>query len=79
MKTFSLEQANALIPQLEELLDEMARVRDRLLGIGPSLETVLRAADGNGGSKQASAYVSIVKTSCAFKQSGHRVHINSQM
>ena len=61
MKTFTLAQANALISQLDQLLEEMLAVRAQLLALGPSLETVLRAADGNGGSKKAGDYVLLMQ------------------
>ncbi|MBI3913224.1 MAG: DUF2203 domain-containing protein [Chloroflexi bacterium] len=61
MKTFTLDQANALVPELEKLLEEMAHVRNELLAIGPSIEAVLTAADGNGGSKKASEYVLLMQ------------------
>ncbi|MBI3740973.1 MAG: DUF2203 family protein [Chloroflexi bacterium] len=63
MKTFTLAEANALIPQLEQLVDDMRAVRAQLLAMGPSLESVVRAADGNGGSKKASAYVRFSRVS----------------
>ncbi len=61
MKTFTLAQANALISQLDQLLEEMLAVRAQLLALGPSLEPVLRAADGNGGSKKAGDYVLLMQ------------------
>ena len=57
MKTFTLAEANALIPQLEELLREMIVLRDSLMTMGASLQPMLLRAGGNGGSKAGSEYV----------------------
>lgn len=61
MKTFTLEQANALIPQVEQLLDEMTHVRDQIVASGASLESVLRRASGNGGNKTSSEYILLLQ------------------
>ena len=61
MKTFTLDEANALLSECEQLLEEMVTVRTQLLGMGPSLESVMRAADGNGGSKRAGQYVLLLQ------------------
>ncbi|MBI5651789.1 MAG: DUF2203 domain-containing protein [Chloroflexi bacterium] len=57
MKTFTLDEANALVPQLEELLREMIGLRDSLMTMGASLQPMLLRAGGNGGSKAGSEYV----------------------
>jgi hypothetical protein len=57
LKTFTLAEANALIPQLEELLREMIVLRDSLMTMGASLQPMLLRAGGNGGSKAGSEYV----------------------
>ena len=57
MKTFTLEEANALVPQLEALLEEIASLRDKLVSMGPTLQPVVQRAGGNGGSKAGSEYV----------------------
>ncbi len=56
-KTFTLEEANAYIPQLEQLLAEMQSIREQLVAEAPVLENVLSSAGGNGGSKAASEYL----------------------
>ncbi len=57
MKTFTLEEANSLLPQIEELLVEMITLRDALVTMGASLQPMLLRAGGNGGSKAGSEYV----------------------
>ena len=61
MKTFTLEQANALVPQLDELLEEMAKLRDKIVSLGQSLQTVVQHAGGNGGSKAGGEYVLLLQ------------------
>ena len=61
MKTFTLEEANALVPQVEQLLDEMTEVRDQIVASGASLESVLRRASGNGGNKSSSEYILLLQ------------------
>ncbi len=61
MKTFTLEEANALLPHVRALLDDMVESRAQILASGASLESVLRHASGNGGSKQASGFVLLLQ------------------
>lgn len=61
MKTFTLDEANALVPQLAELLDEITTMRDQLISMGPSLQPVVQHAGGNGGSKAGSEYVLVLQ------------------
>ncbi len=61
MKTFTLEEANALVPQVDQLLTEMIDVRGKIVAGGTDLESVLRHAGGNGGSKKASEYVLLLQ------------------
>ena len=61
MKTFTLEEANTLIPQIDQLLAEMVEVRTKIVAGGADLESVLRRAGGNGGSKKASEYVLLLQ------------------
>ena len=56
MKTFTLEEANALVPQIAELIDELIQARDQLANLGAKLQSVIGQADGNGGSKAGSEY-----------------------
>ena len=57
MKTFTLEEANALVPQIAELIDELIQARDQLANLGAKLQSLIGHADGNGGSKTGSEYV----------------------
>lgn len=61
MKTFTLEQANALVPQLDELLEEMTKLRDKIVTVGQSLQPVVQHAGGNGGSKAGGEYVLLLQ------------------
>lgn len=61
MRTFTLEEANALLPHVRALLDDMVESRAQILASGASLESVLRHASGNGGSKQASGFVLLLQ------------------
>ncbi len=61
MKTFTLEEANALVPQINELLDEMTNLRDQIVSMGSALQSVLQHAGGNGGSKVGSDYVLLLQ------------------
>ena len=55
-KLFTVEEANALLPKLRELLDDLALHRDALREKAPHLEPILRAAGANGGGRVGSEY-----------------------
>ena len=55
-RLFTVEEANALLPTLREILDEAALYRDALREKAPHMEPILRAAPGNGGGKAGSEY-----------------------
>lgn len=59
MKTFTLEEANALVPQINQLLDELTAARDQLATLGGKLHAtrLLQRAGGNGGNKHGNDYV----------------------
>ncbi len=61
LKTFTVEEANACIPQLEELLGELQSIRENLHANGPAVESVLRHAPGNGGSRAAGEYLLLLQ------------------
>jgi len=61
VKTFTLEEANALIPQLDELLGETADLRNKIVAAGQALQPLLQHAGGNGGSKAGSEYVLLLQ------------------
>jgi|DewCreStandDraft_1066081.scaffolds.fasta_scaffold04757_5 hypothetical protein len=54
---FTLEEANALLPQLEDLIGEILAVRQRILDHQSELWPVLEKAGQNGGNAFASAIV----------------------
>jgi hypothetical protein len=55
-RLFTVEEANALLPTLQEILDDVAIHRDALREKAPHMEPILRASTGNGGGKAASEY-----------------------
>ena len=55
-KLFTVEEANALLPKLKELLDDVAIHRDALRERAPRLEPILQAANTNGGGRVGSEY-----------------------
>jgi hypothetical protein len=55
-RLFTLEEANALLPRLREILDEAAIHRNALREKAPRMEPILRAAIANGGGKAGSEY-----------------------
>jgi hypothetical protein len=55
-KLFTVEEANALLPRLRELLDDLALHRDALREKAPHLEPILAAASSNGGGRAGSEY-----------------------
>ena len=60
-KTFTLEEANACLPQVAELLEELITVRGQLAKQSAEIETVLGQSSGNGGSKTASEYAMLIE------------------
>ncbi|MCS6844490.1 MAG: DUF2203 domain-containing protein [Caldilineales bacterium] len=50
---FTLEEANALLPQLNALLEQLMEARRAIVEARPDLWPVLKKAIGNGGSKKA--------------------------
>lgn len=58
MRFFTLEEANALLPQLEAIIGEMLSARQRILDKQPDLWPVLEKAAHNGGNLLASSVVS---------------------
>ena len=56
MKTFTLEQANALVPMIADLLEHVTETRNQLVAASESLQSVVQKAGGNGGSKAGSEY-----------------------
>ena len=55
-RLFTVEEANALLPTLRELLDDLAHHRDALREKAPHLEPILQAAVANGGGLAGSEY-----------------------
>jgi hypothetical protein len=55
-RLFTVEEANALLPTLKELLDDLALHRDALREKAPHLEPILQAAVANGGGRAGSEY-----------------------
>ena len=55
-KLFTVEEANALLPKIQELLDDLTLHRDALREKAPHIEPILRAAGENGGGRVGSEY-----------------------
>jgi hypothetical protein len=55
-RLFTVEEANALLPTLRELLDELSLHRDALREKAPHLEPILQATVANGGGRAGSEY-----------------------
>ena len=55
-KLFTVKEANALLPKLRELLDDLALHRDALHEKAPHLEPILKSAGTNGGGRVGSEY-----------------------
>lgn len=56
-KLFTLEQANALLPQLEQLLGDLVSLRDEMAAHAQTVESFLPKAKGNGGGDRANQFV----------------------
>lgn len=55
-RLFTVEEANALLPRLRELLEDVAVHRDRVREKAPHLEPIFAASASNGGGRTASEY-----------------------
>ncbi|HZC18525.1 MAG TPA: DUF2203 domain-containing protein [Rubrobacteraceae bacterium] len=55
-RLFTVEEANALLPKLRELLKDIAVHRDRMREKAPRLEPILKASASNGGGRVGSEY-----------------------
>ena len=55
-RLFTIEEANALLPKLQELLKDVGVRRDRIREKALQLEPVLKASASNGGGKVGSEY-----------------------
>ncbi len=55
-KLFTVGEANALLPRLKELLEDVARHRDSLREKASHMEPILRATGANGGGRAGSEY-----------------------
>ncbi len=61
MKTFTVDEANGLLQQIDELLGEITTLRDQLVKAGGDLESVLRHASGDGGNKVGGEYLLVLQ------------------
>jgi hypothetical protein len=55
-RLFTVEEANALLPTLREILDDVSLHRDALREKAPHVEPILKASTENGGGKAGSEY-----------------------
>ncbi len=61
MRIFTLEQANQLIPYLNQTIDQLIKIRDQLAREGVQLHSLLQRASGNGGNQHSNAYDLLLK------------------
>lgn len=54
---YTLDEANALLPELRRVLSDVRRSRDQLVETWPEAEPVVRAAKTNGGGKEGEGYL----------------------
>ncbi len=55
-RLFTVEEANALLPRLRELLGDVALRRDAMREKAPHLQPILQSAGANGGGRVGSEY-----------------------
>jgi hypothetical protein len=55
-RLFTVEEANALLPRLRKLLDDVALHRDTMREKAPHLQPILESAGANGGGRVGSEY-----------------------
>ena len=55
-KLFTVEEANALLPKLRELLEDVSTHREAIRERAPYVEPILQASARNGGGKVGSEY-----------------------
>jgi hypothetical protein len=55
-RLFTVDEANALLPTLKDLLEDVSRYRDALREKTPHMEPILRSASANGGGRAGSEY-----------------------
>jgi len=55
-RLFTVDEANALLPKLKELLEDLAAHRDALREKAPHMEHILRSSVANGGGRIGSEY-----------------------
>ena len=58
-KIFTVEEANALLPQVRGLMEKILAARQDALAKRPDLWPVLETAAGNGGSKKAGELLAV--------------------
>jgi hypothetical protein len=55
---FTIEEANRLIPQIQRLVERLRQGQQRLRSHRPTAEALAQNATGNGGGRDAGAYLS---------------------
>jgi hypothetical protein len=68
-KFFTVEEANALLPRIRVLMEQMFDLREQAMALRPDVWPVLEKAAGNGGSRKAGELLIIFqKFEVLFKQ-----------
>jgi hypothetical protein len=70
-KLFSIEEANALIPQLKTLLARIQTERQRMLEMRPELEKAQEGSNRDWGTPRGAEYIEILD---AFQQAVKDIH-----
>lgn len=61
MRTFTLEEANALVPMIADLLEHVTETRNKLIIAGEKVQAAPQRAGGNGGNKAGSEYALLLQ------------------
>ena len=68
-KFFTVEEANALLPRIRVLMEQMFDLREQAMTLRPDVWPVLEKAAGNGGSRKAGELLAIFQQfETIFKQ-----------
>ena len=68
-KFFTVEEANALLPRIRVLMEQMFDLREQAMTLRPDVWPVLEKAVGNGGSRKAGELLAIFQQlETIFKQ-----------
>ncbi len=61
MKTFTVDEVNKLVPQLDVMLGEMKAARDHIVEMNATLKPLMERSSGNGGNKSGTEYALLLQ------------------